>query len=94
VLPQIFITQAQFVLYLVICGPRDTDTSTFGQTLNSGRDVDPVAVDTVFILDHIPKINSDTKLHLAVLRQLSVPGFKLFLDLYSTLQRVHHAGKL
>jgi hypothetical protein len=36
------------------------------QILHAGNDTDSIAVDSLPLLDHIPKVDADTKLHRAV----------------------------
>ncbi len=44
-------------------------------------------------MDHITKVDSNAKLHLAIFRQLSIPDSKFILDLHRTGNCVYDAGK-
>jgi hypothetical protein len=79
---------------LVKGSARNADTPSIGESLYPGRYIYPIAIDSLFLLDHIPKLDSDPKFHPAVFRQVSVSGSELLLDLHGALDRVHHAGKL
>ncbi len=93
-LSKVLVPQRQQVLDAIIDGPGDADASPLGQAFHTGSDIDPVSVNPLSFLDHIPKVDPDAKLHPAVFRQLSVSGSELLLDLHGTLDRIHHAGKL
>ena len=51
-----------------------------GHTLHAGCNVDSVAVDTLPLLEHIPMVDANAKIHPAVLGQLSLFGFEYLLD--------------
>jgi hypothetical protein len=44
-------------------------------------------------MDHITKVDSNAKLHLALVRQLGVLGLKFLLDFDRTAHCVYHTGK-
>jgi hypothetical protein len=69
-----FVSQGNFVLDLLVGAPRDADASPLCQALHTGGYIDPIPVDPLSFLDHIPKVDPDAKLHLAVFRQNSIPG--------------------
>jgi hypothetical protein len=74
--------------------PRDANTSSIGQTLNPSSYIDPIAVDSLFFVDYISKVDSNAKGHSAILGQFRVPDFEFLLDLYGTTHRIHGTGKL
>ena len=62
-LPQILVPQGQLGLDVIKGGLGDTDPTGLRQGLQPRRDVHPVAVDAIFLLDHIPQVNPDAELH-------------------------------
>jgi len=71
-------------------GAGDADSPSLSQSFDTSRNVDPIPVDPLFLLDYISKVNADTKFHPAVIRQLSVPNPEFLLDLHSTTHRINH----
>ncbi len=91
---QILERQSQLVLDVVVDGFRDADASALGQSLDSGRNIDSIAVDPFPFHNHIPQVDADTKLHSAIFRQGSVPACEFLLDLNCALHRVHDTPEL
>ena len=79
---------------MVVDGPGNTYAASLRQFLKSRRGVDPVAVDLAALYDHVPQVDPDTKLHLAVARYSRVSGTQLLLYLHRALHRIHHAREL
>ena len=75
-------------------GARDTDTSPFSQAFQTGRDVDPISVNTLILNHHVADVDTHAVVHLSVCRKLDVPHGKLSLHLNRALHRVNHARKL
>ena len=75
-------------------GLGDADPAGIGEGLEPGGDVDPVAVDPVLLLDHVPQVDPDAEQHLPVLGQLCVARLQLLLHRHRALHRIHHAGEL
>jgi hypothetical protein len=73
-LAQGLIAKGKFVLDAVIDGAGDTDSSSLSQPFHAGRDVYSIPVYPLSLLDYISKVDTDTKFHPAVFRQLSVPN--------------------
>ena len=72
----------------------DADAAWISHGFEPGGDVHPVAVDPVALLDHIPEVHPNTKLHAAALRQLSIVCVELLLHRHRALHPIHHAGEL
>src|SRR4030042_5285084 len=79
---------------MVISGSRYADASCFGETFQTGCDIDSVPQDLLSILNYVSKVNTDAKLHPAVLRQPSISGFQFLLNFGSTLNCIHYTCKL
>ncbi len=79
---------------MFIDGPRYTDASPFGETLHTGGNVDPIAVDSSPLLNDIAKVNTDPKFHPAVVRKISVSGFEFSLNFNRSLDCIDHTRKL
>jgi hypothetical protein len=93
-LAQILITKRQLVLDLVVDGPRNADAPRLRQPFQSGRDVDPIAIDLLSLHHHIAHVNADAKLHLACGGQLSVSRFERALNRDRTLHGIDRTGEL
>jgi hypothetical protein len=64
-LPEVFIFQPQLVLDLIIDSARDANASPLSETLYPGRYVNTISVYASLLLNHIPKVDTNPKLHLA-----------------------------
>ena len=91
---KVSVTEGQLALYMVKRRLGNTDSTGIGESFQPGGDVHSVAVNPGFLLDHVAKVDPNTKLHSPVLGHLGVAGLELFLCRYSALHRVHHAGEL
>ncbi len=93
-LSKIFETQTKFFLNLIKSCPRDTNTSSLCETLDSSRNIDAISVNIITLLNHITQIDSYAKLHPSVLWQLTISSLEFLLNLHCTLDRIHYATKL
>jgi hypothetical protein len=84
----------QLAADLIVDGTGNEHATRLGQRLQPGRDVDPVTVDPVLVVDHIPQIDADAKQHAATLRHPLVTRRHPGLDLDRALGGADHAGKL
>ena len=75
-------------------GLGDADPAGVRQGFQARRDVHPVTVDAVSLLDDIPQVDPDAELHPPVLWKFGVAGFNLLLHRHPALDRIHDAGKL
>ncbi len=85
--------KGQPVLYLVVYGARNADTSGIGQGLQAGGDVDAVAEKFPFAHQHVPQVDADAELHLPLRGQFGVALGQLALDFHRRRDGVHHGGK-
>ena len=72
----------------------NTDAARLGDALEPCRNVDPVAVDPGFVVDHVTQIDADAEQHAAMLGNPVVARRHDGLDLDRALGRVDHARKL
>jgi hypothetical protein len=61
-LPEILERQIELVADLVAHDPTDADATGLGKRLQARHNVDPVAVDIVFLDDHIVQVDADPEL--------------------------------
>ncbi len=73
---------------------READPAWFGQPLETGGDVDPVAVDVLTLDDHVAQVDADAELEALVLVGLRLALGHPVLPGHRTGNRIHHAGKL
>ncbi|MEJ2235302.1 MAG: hypothetical protein P8X67_15380 [Syntrophobacterales bacterium] len=66
--PKELVSQRKLVFDLIEYGTRDADPSRVSKALYSGSYVDSIAIYTIFFMDHITKVDSNTKFHLAIFR--------------------------
>ena len=92
--PQKLVPERKLGLDVLEGGLGDADPTGVRQGFQARRDVHPVTVDAVSLLDHIPQVDPDAELHSPVLGQLGVAGFDLLLHRHPALDRIHHTGKL
>jgi hypothetical protein len=90
----VFIAQREFVSYLLMHSTRDADAAWFGETLETRRDVDAVAVDLLALDHNVAEVDADAEFHPAFERNRDVFGFERGLDLDRALDRIHDAGEL
>jgi len=83
--PQELKTDFQLVLYLIMNGPGNADSSAFRQALQTGSDVDSIAIDIPLFLDHVSHVDSDPEEHPGRFRKRFVTCRKLVLDIHGTL---------
>lgn|GEM_PF-6746698 len=79
---------------LIKHGACHADTPSIRQGLDTGGQIHSIAKDIVSPLNHLTKINTDTKKHLSVFRQRLVFHIKMVLDFQRALHRIHHTEKL
>src|SRR5216684_3260447 len=91
---EVLVAQRELVAEVLADGAGDTDAAGFGETLQTRRHVDPVAVDLFALDHHVAEVDPDTKLHPLVRRQVRTLGPERGLDYGGALHRVHHAGEL
>ena len=75
-------------------GSGDADSAGFSQRLQSGRNIDTIAIDTTVFLNDVSKVNPNTKLHFSAVCKLGVQGFELFLYGHCCLYAINDTGKL
>src|SRR5210317_1366766 len=92
-LAKVLVLQAQFVLHLIMSPAGYTNTTRFCQRFNPRRYVDTVAVNAAVFFNDIPEVHTNTKLHLAVIRQLLIPFRQLTLDFHRTIDGIYNTGK-
>ena len=73
---------------------RDADAAGLGETLQSRRDVHPVAINLRALDHHVAEVDADTKLHAALGRNAFVFSLEPGLDIDGALHRIDHAGEL
>jgi len=57
---------------LFMHGARDTDTSPFSQAFQTGRDVDPISVNTLILNHHVADVDTHAVVHLSIFWKLGV----------------------
>ena len=79
---------------MVAHGGRHADPARFGQSLQSGSDVHPVAVDVPFLDDHIAEIYADTEDDPLVLGNAGIAIQHSALDRHGTGDSLYYAREL
>ena len=64
--------QGELVFDLLVGISRNTDATRLGERFQPRRDIDSVAVDGVFVYDHVPQIDADAELHPLIVGELGV----------------------
>jgi hypothetical protein len=93
-LSEILEADVQPISYMIADCGRDGNATRRGNALDSGRNVDPVAVDVVFLNDNVAEIDTDAKFYAFFNRQVGIALTHPPLDLGGAGDRVHHARKL
>ena len=93
-LAQVFVSQGQLVLHLVVDLGGDADAARLGQALQARRHVHAVAVEVVTLDDHVAKIDADTECDTRAAGHLAVALRHAGLDVGGTGQSIDHAGEL
>ena len=93
-LPKKLVPEWKLGLDVLKGGLGDADPAGVRQGFQPRRDVHPVTVDAVSLLDDIPQVDPDAELHSPVLGELGVAGLDLLLHRHPALDRIHDAGKL
>jgi len=68
--------------------------SRLRQRLHPGGYIDTIAINSAVFLDDITEVDTDAKLHLAVIRQFGITFGKLSLDLNGTVHSIHDTGEV
>jgi hypothetical protein len=93
-LPRILEGKIELVAHLVAYDAIDANPTRLGQTLESRRDVNTIAVDVATVLDDVADINPNTELDAPLLRHSGVAFGHLVLNLDGAAHRVDNTGEL
>src|ERR1700691_3649455 len=70
--PKTAITERQLLFYLVVGLARNADAAAFGDTFETGGNIDAVAIDVFAFDDDVADVHADAKRHLAVALSASI----------------------
>ena len=93
-LSKVFVFKLQLVFHLIISPTGYADTTSIGKGFDTSGNVDTVSVDSTVFINDISEIDTNTKLHLAVIRQFSIAFRQFPLDFHSTIDGINNADKL
>src|SRR6266567_1105692 len=83
--------QLELVDYLVAHFRRHANSAWLRNALEARGDVDAIAVDSRFVMNHVTEVDADTKLHTSTLGHVIVAAEHDNLDLDGTFNGVNHA---
>ena|SRR6516164_9201523 len=72
----------------------EANPTGFGQPLQPGGDIDPIAEDVMLLSDHVTEIDTDPELYPLLWRGARIPLGHAALELDGAAHRVHHAREL
>ncbi len=86
--------ETEFLVDLVEGGSRDRHAAGFSEGLDPSCNVHPVAVDPIFLDDHVPEVDPDPEKHPARLRAFCVCAGQLVLDECAAGDGIHDTGEV
>src|SRR5436309_11448790 len=86
--------ERQLARDLIVRRARDADAAALGQTFQTGRNVDAVAVEPLALDDHVAQIDADAEAHPPERRELGIARLELALDVDGALHGVDDAREL
>jgi hypothetical protein len=93
-LPCILEREIELVAHLVTYDAIDADPARLGQSFESRRDVNTIAIDVAAVLDDVAEIDPDTELDAPLLRLSGVTLGHLVLNFNGATYRIDNAGEL